>query len=90
MQAGPVVACCLPRSAFAFWLCCLPCPAALAGSRGLVVSWGRGEDGQLGHGDAEERTQPQAIFGLLNAAVSSVYCGAEYSLAISRRWGHGV
>ncbi|GAB4814257.1 hypothetical protein N2152v2_001303 [Parachlorella kessleri] len=68
---------------------------ALLGSRGLVVSWGRGEDGQLGHGDAEERTQPQAIFGLLNAAVSSVYCGAEYSLAISRSrrevwsWGWG-
>ncbi len=66
-----------------------------AGSGELVVSWGRGEDGQLGHGDAEERNQPQTIFGLLNQRMSSVHCGAEYSLAISHEhrqiwsWGWG-
>ena len=51
---------------------------------GIVLSWGRGEDGQLGHGDAEERTRPQAIFHLLGANCSAVYSGAEYSVAASR------
>lgn len=68
---------------------------ALISTGELVVSWGRGEDGQLGHGDAEERTQPQAIFSLVNRNISSVHCGAEYSVAISRErreiysWGWG-
>ena len=48
-----------------------------------MLSWGRGEDGQLGHGDAEERPQPQAITHLGGAQCSSVYSGAEYSVAVS-------
>lgn len=61
----------------------------------ITASWGRGEDGQLGHGDAEERLRPQAIFGLINRSVSGVHCGAEYSVAVSREnkmiysWGWG-
>ena len=49
----------------------------------MSLSWGRGEDGQLGHGDAEERRRPQAIFHLKNANCSAVCCGAEYSVALS-------
>jgi alpha-tubulin suppressor-like RCC1 family protein len=49
----------------------------------IVASWGRGEDGQLGHGDAEERLRPQAVFALLGAGITSVHCGAEYSVAVS-------
>ncbi len=50
---------------------------------GIVLSWGRGEDGQLGHGDAEERARPQAIYHLRSSECSSVYSGAEYSVALS-------
>ena len=50
----------------------------------LHSAGGRGEDGQLGHGDAEERKEPQAIYGLLNSGVTSVHSGAEYSLACCR------
>jgi len=50
----------------------------------MVLSWGRGEDGQLGHGDADERAQPHAVHALLNAEISFVICGAEYSVALSR------
>ena len=49
----------------------------------LVLSWGRGEDGQLGHGDAEERCWPQPIAALCGRDIDGVYCGAEYSMAIS-------
>lgn len=61
----------------------------------MVLSWGRGEDGQLGHGDAEDRGAPQAVFSLLNRNVDSVVCGAEYSCAVSHAdqqlysWGWG-
>ena len=60
-----------------------------------VASWGRGEDGQLGHGDAEDRDCPQAVFALVNRGVSLVACGAEYSCVVSTRekqlwsWGWG-
>ncbi len=50
-----------------------------------VASWGRGEDGQLGHGNAEECLVPKAIYGLVNAGVSQICCGAEYTVAVSRR-----
>lgn len=49
----------------------------------MVLSWGRGEDGQLGHGDAEDRLHPQAVFTLINRGVSQVACGAEYSVAVA-------
>ena len=56
----------------------------LAPGNGTVLSWGRGEDGQLGHGDAEERTRPEAIYSLMSANCSAVYSGAEYSVAVSQ------
>ncbi|PSC72205.1 ultraviolet-B receptor UVR8 [Micractinium conductrix] len=67
--------------------------ATPAGS--MVLSWGRGEDGQLGHGDAEERRRPQAVLTLLHRGVNDLQCGAEYSVAASGTekqlfsWGWG-
>lgn len=64
-------------------------------SNGTVVSFGRGEDGQLGHGDASERLSPEAVRALSGSAVDKVYCGAEYTFASSRSnkklysWGWG-
>ncbi|KAK9824201.1 hypothetical protein WJX72_008492 [[Myrmecia] bisecta] len=60
-----------------------------------VVSWGRGEDGQLGHGDADERLSAEAVHALQNAGATAVVCGAEYSVAICGKnnevysWGWG-
>jgi alpha-tubulin suppressor-like RCC1 family protein len=47
------------------------------------VSWGRGEDGQLGHGHAESSTSPQAVLKLKEAGITRVYCGAEYSVGVA-------
>lgn len=69
--------------------------ALIRADKDLTVSWGRGEDGQLGHGDAEERLKPQGIYGLVNKGITSVHCGAEYSVAVSKThnqiysWGWG-
>jgi alpha-tubulin suppressor-like RCC1 family protein len=51
----------------------------------VVASWGRGEDGQLGHGDAEQVNAPKAVHALLGADVSAVCCGAEYTVAVSKQ-----
>lgn len=54
-------------------------------ARFLVVA---GEDGQLGHGDAEEVWSPRGVAGLDGlgpGCVTSVSCGAEYTVAVSPR-----
>ncbi|GFH12745.1 UV-resistance 8 protein, partial [Haematococcus lacustris] len=61
---------------------------------GIVASWGKGEDGQLGHGSSAEVSSPQAVSSLLGKDICIVRCGAEYSLAVSKAhevwsWGWG-
>lgn len=62
---------------------------------GTVVTWGRGEDGQLGHGDSAELTEPKACYNLLGKGVRAVVCGAEYTIAVTNQeesiysWGWG-
>lgn len=50
----------------------------------IVMAWGRGEDGQLGHGDADDRNGPEAIHTLIRKGVTGVHCGAEYTVAVCR------
>ncbi|KAG2485744.1 hypothetical protein HYH03_015553 [Edaphochlamys debaryana] len=57
-------------------------------SCGVVASWGRGEDGQLGHGVADESPTPRAIAALTDAGVDCVVCGAEYTVAVASSRGH--
>ncbi|KAL1814080.1 hypothetical protein ACET3Z_024145 [Daucus carota] len=67
--------------------------ALLAGN--VVCSWGRGEDGQLGHGDAEDRISPTQVTALDGQDIVSVSCGADHSTAYSESskqvysWGWG-
>lgn len=58
----------------------------------MVVAWGRGDEGQLGQGDAGDNPTPQEVAALSSAHCTSVHCGAEYSVAVSREdkvfsWG---
>nr|ABR17254.1 unknown [Picea sitchensis] len=67
--------------------------ALVAGN--LVCSWGRGEDGQLGHGDAEDRPMPTFVSALDGCEITSVICGADHTTAYSDSrlvvysWGWG-
>lgn len=62
----------------------------------VVCSWGRGEDGQLGHGDAEDRLSPTYLSALDGHEVVSVTCGADHTTAYSESftqvysWGWSV
>ncbi|XP_052141834.1 ultraviolet-B receptor UVR8-like [Oryza glaberrima] len=68
-------------------------------SGGVVCSWGRGEDGQLGHGDAEDRPVPTVLTAAFDDApggvASVVICGADHTTAYSDEelqlysWGWG-
>ncbi|XP_022862564.1 ultraviolet-B receptor UVR8-like [Olea europaea var. sylvestris] len=51
-------------------------------SKTAVISWGSGEDGQLGLGNNEERERVCTITSLLSNEVSSVVAGSRNSLAI--------
>ncbi|MCD9643546.1 Ultraviolet-B receptor uvr8 [Datura stramonium] len=57
------------------------CGITLAGN--VVCSWGRGEDGQLGLGDAEDRFSPTQVSVLDGQEIVSVTCGADHTTAYS-------
>jgi len=69
--------------------------AVILKKTGNVVTWGRGEDGQLGHGDAESQNLPTIVQALNDKECDEVVCGAEYTIAVSRSkemiwsWGWG-
>jgi alpha-tubulin suppressor-like RCC1 family protein len=62
-----------------------PCnfTASFAGSTKLVT-FGRGEDGQLGHGTADDQHEPMVVEALKGAHLGSVACGAEYTVAVTK------
>ena len=53
------------------WKCC------------LFLGKSRGEDGQLGHGDAEDRLIPIHVGALDGLEIVSVTCGADHTTAYS-------
>ena len=48
-----------------------------------MCSWGRGEDGQLGHGDTDDRLLPTHLSALDAQQIDSIACGADHTLAYS-------
>ena len=58
-----------------------PAVVTTAGSN-LALTWGCGDDGQLGHGSAESRPVPGVLSELVDKKVTSITCGAEYTVAI--------
>ncbi|XP_034042312.1 alsin-like isoform X2 [Thalassophryne amazonica] len=60
-----------------------------------VWSWGRGSEGQLGHGDQLARLQPLCIKCLKGEKVIKITAGSHHSLALSAKcqvysWGSNV
>ncbi|RLN88904.1 hypothetical protein BBJ28_00002217 [Nothophytophthora sp. Chile5] len=62
---------------------------------GDVFSWGKGVDGQLGHGREESEWTPRQLAFFKNLSATAVCCGASHSIAMSRSgivysWGRGA
>ncbi|XP_059199040.1 alsin-like isoform X2 [Centropristis striata] len=60
-----------------------------------VWSWGRGSEGQLGHGDQLPRLQPLCIKSLIGEEVIKVAAGSHHSLALTAHcqvysWGSNM
>lgn len=49
-----------------------------------MCSWGRGEDGQLGHGETDDRLLPTQLSALDGQDIVSVICGADHTIAYSK------
>ena len=52
-----------------------------------VLTWGWGCNGQLGHGDVENRIMPQGVAQLHRRRVIDIVCGSRFTLALTR---HGT
>ena len=56
-----------------------------------VYTWGKGENGRLGHGDLEDRNTPTLVEALKDKQVKSIACGATFTAAIClHKWLSGA
>lgn len=56
-----------------------------------VFTWGKGENGRLGHGDVEDRNTPTLVEALKERTVKSLSCGANFTASICiHKWASGV
>ena len=51
---------------------------------GAVYSWGDGDYGKLGRGGSDGCKAPKVIERLMGQDVIKVYCGAQFSLALTK------
>ncbi|KAI3888896.1 hypothetical protein MKX03_036080 [Papaver bracteatum] len=64
---------------------------AVLTSRNEVLTWGRGANGRLGHGDTEDRKAPTFVEGLKDRHVKSVSCGSNFTACICiHKWVSGA
>ncbi|WOK99091.1 PH, RCC1 and FYVE domains-containing protein 1 [Canna indica] len=64
---------------------------AVLTSRTEVYTWGKGANGRLGHGDADDRNTPTLVEALKDKQVRSVVCGSSFTAAICiHKWVSGV
>lgn len=64
---------------------------AVLTSRSEVFTWGRGANGQLGHGDMEDRKLPTLVEALKERHVKNVSCGANFTSSICiHKWVSGA
>ncbi|XP_039118003.1 PH, RCC1 and FYVE domains-containing protein 1-like isoform X2 [Dioscorea cayenensis subsp. rotundata] len=64
---------------------------AVLTSRTEVYTWGKGANGQLGHGDTEDRNSPTVVEALKDKQVRNIVCGRNFTAAICiHKWASGV
>ncbi|XP_047322117.1 PH, RCC1 and FYVE domains-containing protein 1-like [Impatiens glandulifera] len=64
---------------------------AVLTSRNEVFTWGRGENGRLGHGDTEDRKSPTLVEALKDRHVKNIACGSNYTASVCiHKWVSGA
>lgn len=62
---------------------------------GEVFTWGRGDDGRLGHGDSGWKYVPRLVTALAGQVVTQITCGSYHTAAVTNNgelftWGGGM
>lgn len=62
---------------------------------GTVYSWGRGDDGRLGHGDNGWKYIPRVVSSLKGMTIEKITCGSYHTVAVEQggklfTWGGGM
>ncbi|KAG4924210.1 hypothetical protein JHK87_049750 [Glycine soja] len=55
---------------------------AVLTSKAEVYTWGKGLNGQLGHGDSDHRNKPTLVEFLKDKQVKSVFCGSNFTAVV--------
>ncbi|PON93631.1 Regulator of chromosome condensation (RCC1) family with FYVE zinc finger domain-containing protein [Trema orientale] len=64
---------------------------AVLSSKAEVYTWGKGTNGQLGHGDNEDRKDPTLVKALKDKQVKKVECGSNFTAVIClHEWMSGA
>ncbi|XP_058179086.1 PH, RCC1 and FYVE domains-containing protein 1 isoform X2 [Rhododendron vialii] len=64
---------------------------AILTSRTEVYTWGKGANGRLGHGDAEDKNSPTLVEALKDKQVKTIACGTNFTAAIClHKWVSGI
>jgi len=66
---------------------CVSCHSIVITTEGKAYSWGRNDQGQLGHGDILRKDNPSLIESLESLNIIDAACGRSHSLVLSDR-GH--
>ncbi|KAL6973360.1 protein-tyrosine sulfotransferase [Sarracenia purpurea var. burkii] len=70
------------RNSFIEEISCGSHHVAVLTSESEVYTWGKGANGQLGHGDNKDRKSPTLILALRDKRVKNVVCGSNFTAAI--------
>lgn len=64
---------------------------AVLTSRSEVLTWGKGANGRLGHGDIEDRKTPTMVEALRDRHVKNISCGSNFTSCICiHKWVSGA
>ncbi|KAI8573262.1 hypothetical protein RHMOL_Rhmol01G0264900 [Rhododendron molle] len=72
-------------------LACGAYHVAILTQRTEVYTWGKGANGRLGHGDAEDKNSPTLVEALKDKQVKTIACGTNFTAAIClHKWVSGI
>ncbi|CAF1778182.1 unnamed protein product [Brassica oleracea var. botrytis] len=64
---------------------------AVLTSKTEVYTWGKGSNGRLGHGDADDRSSPTLVESLKDKQVKTIACGSNFTAAVClHKWASGM
>ncbi|XP_066910104.1 serine/threonine-protein kinase Nek8-like [Clytia hemisphaerica] len=75
-------------------VCCGDKFVAVRSDQGILMTWGSGEDGCLGHGNTNDVSHARVVEDLVGSTVAQISCGSAHMMALTTEqqvfvWGRG-